>query len=204
MKENRPTEKKEIKKHARRIPSPNGVIVGFEDNTGVVTANRQIPIINHYKDNQAREMATKTAVCVLRGFGDAAVEGTVRFSQTADDEPTTIDVEIKGLKPGPHGFHVHEFGDNTNGCVSAGGHFNPFGKKHGGPDDEERHVGDLGNVVADETGVARTTIKDRLVTLGGPHSIIGRTMVVHADEDDFGKGTLPPPLPSSIILGLAL
>ncbi|ELR11052.1 copper/zinc superoxide dismutase [Acanthamoeba castellanii str. Neff] len=133
-------------------------------------------------------MATKTAVCVLRGFGDAAVEGTVRFSQTADDEPTTIDVEIKGLKPGPHGFHVHEFGDNTNGCVSAGGHFNPFGKKHGGPDDEERHVGDLGNVVADETGVARTTIKDRLVTLGGPHSIIGRTMVVHADEDDFGKG----------------
>merc|ERR1712000_507233 len=134
------------------------------------------------------EMATKTAVCVLRGFGDAAVEGTVRFSQTADDEPTTIDVEIKGLKPGPHGFHVHEFGDNTNGCVSAGGHFNPFGKKHGGPDDEERHVGDLGNVVADETGVARTTIKDRLVTLGGPHSIIGRTMVVHADEDDFGRG----------------
>jgi Cu-Zn family superoxide dismutase len=142
------------------------------------------------RSKPTNKMATRNAVCVLRGFGDAAVKGTVRFSQTGDDEPTTIDVEIEGLKPGSHGFHVHEFGDNTNGCVSAGAHYNPFAKKHGGPEDEERHVGDLGNVVADDSGVARVTIKDRLVSLGGPYSVIGRTMVVHADEDDFGKGRL--------------
>jgi len=132
-------------------------------------------------------MATKHAVCVLRGFGDEAVKGTIRFSQ-AGEGPTVIEADIEGLKPGPHGFHVHEFGDNTNGCVSAGAHFNPFGKQHGGPDDENRHVGDLGNVVADESGHARVTLKDAQVSLGGEHSVVGRTIVVHADGDDYGKG----------------
>jgi superoxide dismutase, Cu-Zn family len=40
------------------------------------------------------------------------------------------------LAPGLHGFHVHEFADFSNGCVSAGPHYNPFGAQHGGPEDE--------------------------------------------------------------------
>jgi len=132
-------------------------------------------------------MATKTfkAVCVMKGD---VVNGVVKFTQSGDGSAVTVEGEIKGLNPGKHGFHVHEFGDNTNGCVSAGAHFNPEGKKHGAPEDAERHVGDLGNVTADSNGVAKFTITDKVISLSGSHSIYGRTMVIHADEDDLGKG----------------
>uniref|UniRef100_A0A067ZSV8 Superoxide dismutase [Cu-Zn] n=1 Tax=Mimachlamys nobilis TaxID=106276 RepID=A0A067ZSV8_MIMNO len=124
------------------------------------------------------------AVCVLKG--ESAVNGTVHIKQEGNTVHLTG--EPKGLAPGQHGFHVHQFGDNTNGCTSAGPHFNPLGKTHGAPEDTERHYGDLGNVVAGEDGVAKVDIKDHLVTLTGTESVIGRTLVIHADVDDLGKG----------------
>lgn len=126
------------------------------------------------------------AVCVLKG--DPGVNGVVHFVQEAEGQPTKMEGQISGLSPGLHGFHVHEFGDNTNGCVSAGPHYNPFGKTHAGPTDEVRHVGDLGNVTADDQGVAKFTLVDKLVHLSGQYSVIGRTMVIHKDKDDLGKG----------------
>ncbi|KAJ3299913.1 hypothetical protein HK104_006064 [Borealophlyctis nickersoniae] len=127
------------------------------------------------------------AVSVLRG--DSPVTGTVTFTQEAEGKPTTVEINLKGLNPGKHGFHVHEFGDNTNGCTSAGGHFNPHGKDHGAPDAAVRHVGDLGNIVAGPDGTVTTKLQDNQVSLIGPLSVIGRTIVVHADEDDLGVTT---------------
>ena len=86
--------------------------------------------------------------------------------------------EITGLKPGKHGFHIHQFGDYTGGCVSAGGHFNPASKEHGGPADENRHAGDLGNVVVDDAGKVVLDIIDGQIPLCGQNSIIGRSVVV--------------------------
>ena len=62
-------------------------------------------------------------------------------------------------------------GNLTEGCKSAGGHYNPFGMTHGGPDDEIRHVGDLGNITAGKDGIAVYTLTDRLVKLVGPYSV---------------------------------
>ena len=94
---------------------------------------------------------------------------------------------ITGLTEGEHGFHVHQFGDNTQGCTSAGPHFNPLSKKHGGPKDQERHVGDLGNVTAGKDGVANVSMEDSLIALSGDHSIIGRTMVSTRNEMTWAK-----------------
>ena len=76
------------------------------------------------------------------------------------------------------------------GCTSAGDHFNPTKKTHGAPDAEERHVGDLGNVNADEGEVAKFDFTDHMIKLSGPQSILGRCIVVHTDKDDLGLGKL--------------
>ncbi len=94
--------------------------------------------------------------------------------------------DVTGLTPGKHGFHVHEFGDcSSPDGNSAGGHFNPTHKQHGAPDAVERHEGDLGNVVADSSGKAHLEWKDKVMKLSGPDSIIGRSMIVHVQEDDL-------------------
>jgi len=127
------------------------------------------------------------AVAVLRG--DKAVSGIVHFTQESEDGPTTISYEITGNDAnGTKGFHIHTLGDNTNGCTSAGPHYNPYNKNHGAPEDSERHVGDMGNVKTDGQGVAKGEIKDSHIKLIGPYSIIGRTVVIHDGTDDLGKG----------------
>eukprot|EP01039_Chlorochromonas_danica_P008283 gene8284-9133_t len=122
---------------------------------------------------------------VIQGEG---IYGTLILHQAQEEAPTTIDGTIRGLAPGKHGLHIHVFGDFTEGFVAAGGIFNPFGRNHGAPDDEERMVGDLGNIEADESGIANVNIEDRLVKLIGPHSIIGRSIIVKEGEDDLGRG----------------
>lgn len=72
--------------------------------------------------------------------------------------------------------------------MSTGAHFNPNGMTHGAPEDDVRHAGDLGNIVANAEGVAEATIVDAQIPLSGPNAVIGRALVVHELEDDLGKG----------------
>lgn len=124
------------------------------------------------------------AVCVLLPTKGSEVRGKVTFTRVEDGIRIVADVE--GLSPGKHGFHVHEWGnlDCPDGKCT-GGHFNPEGVPHGGPDSAVRHVGDLGNLEAGEDGRAHYDRVDRVIAFEGPHSIIGRAIIVHAGEDDL-------------------
>lgn len=112
------------------------------------------------------------------------VHGRVVFQKEGDQ--VLIVAELKGLKPGLHGFHIHEKGDcSAKDASSAGTHFNPFQEPHAAPFEAKRHVGDLGNVIANEKGDAVYEELNDLVQLEGPHSIIGKAVIIHADPDDF-------------------
>ena len=110
------------------------------------------------------------------------VEAMFKFTQKPGSA-TIIQGIVKGLTPGKHGLHIHEYGDLSDGCDSAGAHYNPEGVDHGGL--QEGHVGDLGNIIADKSGTSRFQIKAERVNL---LDVVGRAIVVHADEDDLGKG----------------
>jgi Cu-Zn family superoxide dismutase len=134
-------------------------------------------------EEQARQNGLKNAVAVIHGFGENRVGGVVHF--TATDDGVVIRGQITGLTPGKHGFHIHEFGDVRSADPKChGGHFNPERKKHGGPNSEERHVGDLGNITADDSGRAVINMTDKQIALSGSHSIIGRAVIIHGGVDD--------------------
>jgi len=113
--------------------------------------------------------------------------GTVTFSRAAG--AVVIDGELMGLPEGLHGLHIHEKGDcSAPDATSAGGHFAPDGDPHGSPDSPpgQHHVGDLGNIEANEEGYALVNVVDAEMTLDeGPKSVLGRAVIVHAGADDF-------------------
>lgn len=129
------------------------------------------------------------AVAVLTDPSNGQVYGQVNFTQD-DNGVVTVTGEVKNIPDKQkRGFHIHEFGDTTNGCTSAGAHYNPDNNEHAGPQDQKRHIGDLGNIVGSSGNVAKISIKDSVIQLTGPRSIIGRTVVLHEKEDDLGRGS---------------
>ena len=134
----------------------------------------------------AADSAKKTleARAVLNPTKGNRAQGLVTFTQVEGGVRIVADVNY--LEPGKHGFHIHEFGDcSAPDGSSAGGHFNPKNAKHGSPDSLERHAGDLGNLAADGKGHAHYDRIDTVITLEGPDTIIGRSVIVHANADDF-------------------
>lgn len=131
----------------------------------------------------------KKPIIAIAVFNGTKIKGVVKFIEDLDNNTVIIDIDIKGLKKNSkHGFHVHESGDLTDQCESMCAHFNPYNKIHGCPGMKERHVGDLGNLETDEKGNANYMMVDDVIKLKGKCSILGRGLIIHADEDDCGQG----------------
>ncbi|TPX71195.1 hypothetical protein SpCBS45565_g01335 [Spizellomyces sp. 'palustris'] len=108
-----------------------------------------------------------SAIAVLKGDTQPNVTGEVIFTQDTPSGPVHVEATIRNLTEGKHGFHVQDRSAPV------------------------RHVGDLGNIEAKD-GTATYKWDDPQIKLSGPHSIVGRTMVVHEKEDDLGKNPNDP------------
>lgn len=112
--------------------------------------------------------------------------GVIRFTRVGDE--VRIEGTVTGLTPGEHGFHIHATGDcSAPDASSAGGHFDTGGHPHGPPDSppDQHHLGDFGNITADENGEAQVSLTSSRLSMSGPDSIIGKAVIVHADPDDL-------------------
>jgi Cu-Zn family superoxide dismutase len=166
---------------------------------------------------QLRNLAAGAAVAAAIAFGGAArqgeftakadikgegISGTAEFREiTAQRSGPTdpkfltgtkgveIIVTITGLKPGPHGVHLHAVGKcEAPGFTTAGGHFDPGPASNPDPDmNHPYHMGDLPNLVADASGKASLNAFTTRVTLAdGPLSVFdadGTAIIIHANPD---------------------
>lgn len=128
----------------------------------------------------------QTAQATLQGA--AGESGTVTITEEAGGGVRII-ADFTGVADGKHGFHVHENGqcdhDAAGGShfTSAGGHFNPTNAEHACPPTTPRHAGDLGNLVI-RGGRGHLEISSADLSLSGPNSLVGKALILHANEDD--------------------
>src|SRR6185312_11350594 len=113
--------------------------------------------------------------------------GDVDLTQTPSG--VLIKLQIKGVKPGEHAFHIHAVGKCEAPFESAGPHFNPGNHKHGMMSGEG-HAGDMPNLHVPQSGELQLEIVNSSITLekGKPNSVFdgdGSALVIHAKADDY-------------------
>ena len=134
------------------------------------------------KETKSLNQQVTKAVAVIHPLSDSEVSGTVHFTETGDG--VKVEAVISGLSETKHGFHIHQYGDCTEpDGSSAGGHFNPESQDHSGPEMQNRHMGDMGNITTNpENPVTSYSYTDQKIDL---NMILGRAVIIHAKEDDL-------------------
>lgn len=141
-----------------------------------------------YEDPGAdRPVAASRLMVVLDPTEGHAAHGTLAFTRT--DKGLRLEGELSGLPPdSTHGFHVHQFGDcSGDAAKTAGTHFNFRGSSENPPKDIDRITGNLGEIVAGDTGDARVDVTIPTARIDGRFGIVGRSVIVHAKGNDPSK-----------------
>jgi Cu-Zn family superoxide dismutase len=124
--------------------------------------------------------------------GNGKSVGTVEIRQL--ERATVLSVDLRGLPPGAHGFHIHERGRcDPPDFKSAGEHMNPQESEHGYDNPRGYHAGDLPNLHVDARGTVKAEVYAPLVVLDEPspvkswplRDLDGSALVVHAHGDDY-------------------
>ncbi len=130
---------------------------------------------------------TTTKTYTILAKSGTETQGTAKFTQK--NGTVEMDLNAYRLKPGTHAVHIHEFGDcSSDDAKSAGGHWNPTKDGHGKWGTGQYHMGDIGNLIADKNGTGRVIFKTDKWCIGcadASKNIIGKSIIVHADRDDY-------------------
>lgn len=130
-----------------------------------------------------RKKSLKKSLSAVAVFKTPQVEGEVIICKK-DKSRVTLKATFTKLPKGNHGFHIHKAGDlRGEGCKGLCEHYDKGKHDHGSYHSTVRHTGDLGNISnkCKKTYTIKSTV----------HDLLGRSFVVHEDEDDLGKGGFP-------------
>lgn len=134
--------------------------------------------------------SAETGVAKIKGTAAVStLEGTVTLTDTGAG--LKVSAQLSNVPPGPHGFHIHEFGACDDTGKAAGGHYNPQNTPHGQvlkDGVQHAHAGDLGNITAGVDGKASLEgVIPGISLSGGKFTVGGRAIIVHEKADDFGQ-----------------
>ena len=130
-----------------------------------------------------------STMIVVAVFHSPEIQGEAVAKQVGTK--TRLSVTFTKLPSGKHGFHIHKAGDlRGEGCLGACEHLHIGAPMpHGGRPSStpERHTGDLGNIEL----IGKDAHYSYLIPHLTPDDLLGRSLIVHEDEDDLGKGNFP-------------
>jgi Cu-Zn family superoxide dismutase len=125
-------------------------------------------------------------ICILKcdeGYKHLIIK--MHCIESPNKKGIRFDIKGKNIKSGYHALHIHERGNILKGCESLGPHYNPINGNHSDINDIRGHYGDLGNILFNEKGECDTILISNVLSL---ENIIGRSIVLHENKDDLGKG----------------
>lgn len=140
-------------------------------------------------------MATlKKGICVLK-CDKNHIHGVVKFKELSNKK-VEVDIYVENIPKGKHGIHIHRLGNEINSPHSLCDHFNPENYPHGDVNELISHVGDLGNIIvqyipSSQKYIGRKILISNKIKLRGENSVYGRSVIVHSNEDDLGRGDHP-------------
>ena len=131
----------------------------------------------------APTIAAEMAVADMKN-GDGKSVGTVSLRQTPHG--ALVHAKLSNLPAGSHAFHVHGIGKCEPPFKSAGGHFNPMGKKHGILSGDGMHAGDMPNIHVPGSGSLEIEVLATGVSLNDKlFDADGSAVVIHQGADDY-------------------
>ncbi|WOI23361.1 MULTISPECIES: superoxide dismutase family protein [Nonlabens] len=132
-------------------------------------------------------MIGKEVIVAMGSKSGSDVTGKIILTQ--GEKEVNMVVSLTGLTAGEHAIHIHENGDcSSDDGKSAGGHWNPTTEDHGKWGDHDHHMGDIGNLIANDEGGATLTFNTDKWCIGcddDTRNVLGKAFIVHATADDF-------------------